>query len=183
MITILLLLFPLTANAHSGLSSTTPAEGETLSESPDEIRFQFDTPIQQGDMTIIDESGSAVTFSDITFSDMELIGQLDTELPNGSYIVNWSAISQDGHEVTGALAFSVAVEEVEEEATEEAVEEDTIATGTTEDAEETAAAEQAESATASAEQPAQTGISLMTIIIIAVLAIAAIAFFVMARRK
>lgn len=191
LIAFLLMFLPVTAHAHSGLSSSTPAEGETLEGSPAEIQFLFESPIQQGDMTVTDESGNTVAVSDISFSEMELSGQLDEELPNGTYTVDWSVISQDSHEITGTLTFDVAAEEVEEpaaeETNEEATEEQTSedSTETSEETEEAAspADEQAEEATASADEPAQQSSSWVTIIIIAILAIAAITFFVMARRK
>ena len=174
----LLLIFPLSAHAHAGLSSSTPAEGETLEESPAEIQFQFDSAIQQGEMTLTDESGHTVEISDISFSEMELIGQLGEELPDGAYIADWRVISQDGHEITGTLTFNVAAEAIEEETAEVTTE----STETTEEAAEAVSAtdEQAEGAAASVDGP---GFSMSTIIIIAIVAIAAIAFFVVARRK
>ena len=173
-IAFLLLFLPVTANAHSGLSSSTPAEGATLEGSPEEIQFLFESPIQQGDMTIKDEAGNTVEVADIISSEMELTGQLADELPNGAYTVDWSAISQDSHEVTGTLTFNVAAEEAEEAEEETTETTETTDVSSTEQPEEAAAPE---SETATAETP------WVTILIIAILAIAAVAFFVMARRK
>lgn len=177
LIAVLLLIFPVSAHAHSGLSSSTPAEGEMLVGSPAEIQFQFESPIQQGDMTLTDESGNTVEFSGISFSDLELLGQLDEELPNGAYTVDWSALSQDGHEITGTLIFNVAVEASDEQASE-----DTTETKETEAAA-LSADEQGEEAAATAVEPAKAETPWVTIIIIAVLIMAAAAFYVMARRK
>lgn len=191
-IAFLLLFLPVTAHAHSGLSSSMPAEGATLEGSPEEIQFLFESPIQQGDMTIKDESGNTVGISDITFSEMELTGQLAEELPNGAYTVDWSAISQDSHEITGTLTFNIAAEETEEPAAEEgttevAAEESASedATETTEQSEEAdvSSSEQSEEAAAPATEPATAETPWITIIIIAIFAIAAVTFFVMARRK
>lgn len=180
-IAFLLLFMPVTAHAHSGLASSTPAEGEILAESPSEIELFFESPIQQGDMTVTDEAGNAVAVSDIGFSEMELSGQLEEALPNGAYTVDWSAISQDSHEITGTLAFSV-------EAEEPAVAEETAET-TEETVEETPAEEatdiekETDQAAASAVEPAKAETPWITIIIIVILVIAAATFFVMARRK
>ncbi|WP_422124444.1 copper resistance protein CopC [Planococcus sp. X10-3] len=178
----LLMLIPITAHAHAGLSSSTPAEGESLEASPTEISFQFDTPIQQGDMTISEETGNAFTFSDISNTELELIGQLDAELPNGAYIVDWSAISQDGHEITGTLTFNVAAEMTEEEANDEAEEEQAAADANEEEVA-PPADEQAEEDVAADVEPAQARTPWVTILIIALLIVAAATFFVMARRK
>lgn len=190
-IAILLFTFPISAQAHSGLASSTPAEGETLDASPAQIGLQFESAIQQGEMAMKDESGNAVEIADVSVSELELIGQLDEELPNGAYTVDWSAISQDGHEITGTLTFNVAAAAIEEEAADEAAEdaasEDAASEDTTqtEEAEEavTAEDEQSEVAAAPAVEPAQAEIPWVTIIIIAVLLMAAAAFFAMARRK
>lgn len=188
---LLFILLPVTAYAHSGLSTSTPAEGESLEVSPADIRFEFDTPIQQGEMTLTNEAGEKIELADVSVSELELIGQLNEELPNGPYTVDWSVISQDSHEVAGTLIFNVAAEEAVEEttegdATEAAPEEDaTEETSEATETEETVspAEEQAEGATATADDSA-TGSSLwVTLIIVAILAVAATTFFVMARRK
>lgn len=180
----LFIFLPVTAHAHSGLSSSTPAEGESLDATPEEIRFQFESPIKQGTMALTDEAGNTIEISDISSSETDLIGQLNEELPNGAYKVDWSAISEDSHEITGTLTFNVAAEEaVEETATEDEATEETPETS--ESAEEAAAPaeEQASQPAATADDSAQGSSMWVTIIIVAILAIAAITFFVMARRK
>lgn len=175
---ILLLIMPLSVNAHAGLSSSTPMEGEALDVSPEEIRFQFDSAIQQGAMTIVDESGSEIALSDVSPEEMELVGQLEDELPNGTYVVDWSVISQDGHEVAGTLTFNVAAETVEAEAAEETAE-----ATETEEATAPPAEEEASQTEAATDDAAEETTPWMTIILIAVLAIAAVTIFVMARRR
>lgn len=170
----LLVLFPFTANAHSGLSTSTPSEGEALTEAPTEVLFQFDSPIQQGDMSISEANGNAVEFSDISAADKELRGEFSEGLPNGTYTVEWNVISEDSHEVTGTLTFNVAAEAVEEEA----VEEETVEEENTSEAVE---AETDEAAAAVDQAEADT--PWVTILIIALLLIAAVTFFIVARRK
>lgn len=173
---ILLLIMPVSVNAHAGLSSSTPAEGESLDVSPEEIRLQFDSPIEQGDMTITEESGNDVAFSDVSPDEMDLVGQLEDELPNGTYAVDWNVLSQDGHEVAGTLTFNVAAEATEKESAEEA------ADATTEEAAPPADEETSETAAAT-DDAAEETTPWMTIILIAVLAVAAVTIFVIARRK
>ncbi|MFD1032578.1 copper resistance CopC family protein [Metaplanococcus flavidus] len=179
-IALLLMFLPSTAHAHSGLSSSTPAEGESLDQAPAEILFQFDTPIQQGEMNITEASGNAFEFTGVSVSDTELRGELSEGLPNGAYTVSWSVISQDSHEVTGTLTFSVAAESIAEEPVEEEVaEEATEEEATTEEA----TSEEAEAASAPDVEPAKADTPWVTILIVALLIIAAVTFFVLARRK
>lgn len=191
-ITLLLMLFPVTANAHSGLASSTPMEGGTLEESPTEIQFLFEAAIQQGSMTVTDKSGKDFPVYDISFSDKELLGKLDEELPNGAYTVDWNVISQDSHEITGTLTFNVETEVIEEEVVEENDNELTSsedAAETPEVTEEepaessTVTESQEEQSASAADESTEKGLSVMTILIVAILAIAAITFFVIARRK
>lgn len=179
---LLFILLPATTYAHSGLSASTPAEGESLEVSPADIRFEFDTPIKQGEMTLTTEAGDEIEVADVSVSETELIGQLDEELPNGTYTVNWSVISQDSHEVAGTLIFNVAAEEAVEETPEEDV---TEATPEATESEEAAAPaeEQASQTAATADDSAQGSSMWVTLIIAAILVIAAITFVVMAKRK
>lgn len=175
----LLVLFPFTANAHSGLSTSTPSEGEALTEAPTEVLFQFDSPIQQGDMSISEANGNAVEFSDISAADKELRGEFSEGLPNGTYTVEWNVISEDSHEVTGTLTFNVAAEAVEEEA----VEEETVEEETAEEENTSEAVEAETDEAAAAVDQAEADTPWVTILIIALLLIAAVTFFIVARRK
>lgn len=175
----LLVLFPFTANAHSGLSTSAPSEGEALTEAPTEVLFQFDSPIQQGDMSISEANGNAVEFSDISAADKELRGEFSEGLPNGTYTVEWNVISEDSHEVTGTLTFNVAAEAVEEEA----VEEETVEEETAEEENTSEAVEAETDEAAAAVDQAEADTPWVTILIIALLLIAAVTFFIVARRK
>ena len=172
---ILLLLIPFTASAHSGLSTSTPAEGESLTEAPRDILIQFDSPIQQGEMNISEASGDTFEFSDISASGTELRGEFSEALPNGTYTVAWSVISEDSHEVTGTLTFNVAGEAAEEEV----VEEETVEEENTSEAVEG----ETDEAAAPAVDQAEAGTPWVTILIIALLLIAAATFFIVARKK
>lgn len=92
--------------------------------------------------------------------------------------MDWSVISQDGHEVAGTLTFNVAAETVEAEAAEETAE-----ATETEEATAPPAEEEASQTVAAADEAAAETTPWMTIILIAVLAIAAVTIFVMARRR
>lgn len=170
------MFLPVTAHAHSGLSSSTPAEGESLTEAPTEILFQFDSPIQQGDMSISEADGNAFEFSVISASGTELRGEFSEPLPNGNYTVAWNVISEDSHEVTGTLTFNVAAEAAEEEAVEEEpVEEENTSE---------AVGEEADEATAPAvDDQAEAGTPWVTILLIALAIFAAVTFFIVARKK
>lgn len=96
--------------AHSELIQSEPAPGEELTESPAEIRLTFSEPVS-ADSQIILLAG--------TFTPIEgLVPQIDSEQPEvlftplppleaGIYTVQWTAVSDDGHEISGSYSFSV----------------------------------------------------------------------------
>lgn len=130
-------------------------------------------------MSISEANGNAVEFSDISAADKELRGEFSEGLPNGTYTVEWNVISEDSHEVTGTLTFNVAAEAVEEEA----VEEETVEEETAEEENTSEAVEAETDEAAAAVDQAEADTPWVTILIIALLLIAAVTFFIVARRK
>ena len=98
------------AAAHAELVSASPAPGAQLAESPAEIRLTFSEPVA---------TTSAIVLLAEGFQPVEgLVGQFDADRPQeifvplpelapGVYTVQWTAASDDGHEISGAYSFSV----------------------------------------------------------------------------
>ncbi|ALS77698.1 copper resistance protein CopC [Planococcus sp. ANT_H30] len=120
----LLLLVPVSVQAHTTLLSSTPAEGENIMEALKEVQLVFGTKIEEGStMTIEGESGS-FEFDRIVVGDDSLVGTLNEALPNGSYRILWNIIGEDGHPIEGEITFGVSIE-IEEEVTPAVVSEKT----------------------------------------------------------
>ncbi|MEO5986939.1 MAG: copper resistance protein CopC [Candidatus Limnocylindria bacterium] len=106
-----LALAPTTALAHIGLASSTPTDGSTLDEAPDEVRLIFDgelAPDGSG-FTVVDAQGSTAGTGtlDLDVADRNEVGGRVTITAGGTYTVNWTATSFDGHVEEGQLRFSV----------------------------------------------------------------------------
>lgn len=97
------------AAAHAELVSASPAPGAQLAESPAEIRLTFSEPVA---------SSSAILLLAADFQPIEVVAQFDAsrpqeiyaplpELAPGVYTVQWTAASNDGHEIGGTYSFSV----------------------------------------------------------------------------
>ncbi|MDQ0428219.1 methionine-rich copper-binding protein CopC [Planomicrobium stackebrandtii] len=119
----LILIFPFSVQAHTTLMSSTPAEGETVTEALDEVQLVFGTRIEEGStMTIEGESGT-LEFDGITVAEDSMTGEFSKPLANGNYRILWNIIGEDGHPIEGEIAFSISVEAEEEPATAPAAEE------------------------------------------------------------
>jgi copper transport protein len=100
------------ASAHASLVSTSPSAGEVLDQAPDEVLLVFDegVDLRLGEVRLLDGSGA----------DVDGMGEPGhpngqgarvtatvPELADGSYIVSWKVVSEDGHPIAGAFTFQV----------------------------------------------------------------------------
>ena len=113
----LILIIPFSVQAHTTLLSSTPAEGENVTEALREVELVFGTKIEEGStMTIEGESGS-FEFESIAIEGDLMVGTFTKSLANGSYRILWNIIGEDGHPIEGEIAFGVSIEPEEEAAT------------------------------------------------------------------
>lgn len=111
------LLFSNSALAHTGLESSTPAEGSTVTEKLNEISLTFLTKIEEtSSFTLTNSSNEEMDVDGITVNDKILTGNVIESLENGAYQINWKIIGADGHPMDGVIDFVLeAPEEVEAE--------------------------------------------------------------------
>ena len=99
------------ALAHAELLRSSPADGDTLSEQPGEVRLVFDEPVRAefDPIKVTDEEGNRVDGEDArTLADDPdvVVASLDV-LPEGSYTVEWRITSADGDPISGEYGFAV----------------------------------------------------------------------------
>ncbi|MDP2014863.1 MAG: copper resistance protein CopC [Actinomycetota bacterium] len=96
------------AQAHTQLVSSTPADGAQLVSAPRSVEFRFDEPLLPSldTVSINDELGANVYSSKIKPTDTSLEIEWPATLPAGTYQVAYRVVSADGHPVTGAITFS-----------------------------------------------------------------------------
>ncbi len=96
--------------AHSHLSTSTPVDGEIVSEPLSAITLTFDGRIEQGSfLEITSAEGIVVELADLQIGKGMLTGTVAQPLINGDYDVNWSIISADGHPIEGVFSFTMNV--------------------------------------------------------------------------
>ena len=96
------------AAAHTGLQSSTPADGEALTAAPDTVTLTFATAVASNfaKVAVTGPDGQSVTSGDLTV-DGAVVRQPVTTNGDGAYAVAYRVVSDDGHPVSGELAFTV----------------------------------------------------------------------------
>ncbi|MFC5008233.1 copper resistance CopC/CopD family protein [Dactylosporangium cerinum] len=99
---------PQPASAHAHLASTDPAQGAVLQTAPDRILFTFDEAVRSvpGGVQVFDAQGKLVEARPaVKGAELEVV--LAGRLGNGTTVITWRVVSEDGHPISGALTFSV----------------------------------------------------------------------------
>jgi copper transport protein len=104
-----LLLGPaVSASAHATLIRTDPAHGAVLETAPERITFGFNESVLgvPTGIKVFDATGEEVA-SSASVRGSELFVDLDEEVGDGTLVVVWRLVSEDGHPIGGSLSFSV----------------------------------------------------------------------------
>jgi methionine-rich copper-binding protein CopC len=97
-----------TAVAHSPLKATTPSDGSVISVAPTEVSLGFKGKIR---LTRVSVSKSDQTKIDLDLSSGKGFVS-DYTIPfqsmgNGTYLIEWRGLGDDGHALTGKFSFTV----------------------------------------------------------------------------
>lgn len=108
---LVILVSPMPASAHTELASSTPANGAVLATAPAAVSFTFDEPLLPGvdTISINDADGQNVSSTSVEPRGNTVSTNWPAGLPAGTYQVAYRIVSGDGHPVTGAITFSYGV--------------------------------------------------------------------------
>lgn len=105
---LLVFTFVPSALAHSGLESSVPQDGEVLTENIFTFLLTFNTTIEDtSTFKITKESGQEISLAEHIVKEKEMIGTMSSPLEDGTYIVTWRIIGEDGHPIENSYSFSV----------------------------------------------------------------------------
>jgi copper resistance protein C len=102
-----LILLPSFVHAHTSLSSSNPAEGQVITEDLEQITLTFGTPIEVLSTMDLVKDGNVIPLEDIKVENKQLLGTIAKPLENGSYIIQWKIVGEDGHPIKGDINFVV----------------------------------------------------------------------------
>lgn len=95
-----------TAWAHATLLSSEPADGSVLSQPPKMVQLNFNENITPAVVGLIDADGKTRYVAARAVGQSVLMVMPD-DLPQGTQIVSYRVVSQDGHPVAGSMVFSI----------------------------------------------------------------------------
>src|ERR1700682_1014240 len=105
-------LFSSAANAHPELQSAEPAIGAAMTTSPTQIRITFNENVisQFSGVEVKDQTGKMIATGKAATdpaNKKQLVVPVQEPLPPGDYKVEWHAVSDDTHRVTGRYSVRV----------------------------------------------------------------------------
>jgi methionine-rich copper-binding protein CopC len=100
------------ASAHSQLVSSSPGAGDVVATAPTEIRLVFSEPLEPkySSLDLLDPVGATILLGAGTVdpADPRVLVAPVSGLEDGSYTVNWRAVSaSDGHSTSGFITFGI----------------------------------------------------------------------------
>ncbi|MCK1384636.1 CopD family protein [Bradyrhizobium sp. 21] len=95
------------ASAHAALVAVEPASGSILASAPKAVELRFNEAVTPGAIQLIDGTGRARDDVHISASGETISVAMPPDLPQGTAIVSYHVISQDGHPVAGSVIFSI----------------------------------------------------------------------------
>ncbi|MGY4624232.1 copper resistance CopC/CopD family protein [Bradyrhizobium sp. USDA 4486] len=95
------------ASAHAALVSVEPASGSMLASAPKAVELRFNEAVTPGAIRLIDGVGRARDDARVSASGETISVAMPPDLPQGTAVVSYRVISQDGHPVSGSVIFSI----------------------------------------------------------------------------
>lgn len=124
----LFLMFAFSASvyAHTGLTSSSPADGDYLTEEINEIVLEFNTKIESTSTLKVFNEESEEIVTNAQVNDKIITGGFMAPLDNGTYTVEWKIIGGDGHPIQGTYSFMVNKAELKDHVVSEEAEETSV---------------------------------------------------------
>ncbi|HUG14461.1 MAG TPA: copper resistance protein CopC [Thermomicrobiales bacterium] len=112
LLTIAVAVNPADAEAHAFLERSDPAANDVLPEAPAEVNLWYTEPLERdfSRAELYDANGQRIATESSFFTDdpYQMVLPLPSDLPNGTYTVQWRNISTaDGHPQSGYVPFTI----------------------------------------------------------------------------
>src|SRR5262245_30414109 len=107
LVAMLICLLAPQAFAHASLIASVPEDGGVLYTAPTRYRLTFNEPVSPLALRLVEPDGSALSLDRFELKDNTLEIAAPAALGNGTYVLSWRVISEDGHPVGGSVVFSI----------------------------------------------------------------------------
>ena len=106
--TLLLIVgFATGASAHAALVAVEPTSGSMLVRAPKAVELRFNEAVTPGAIQLIDGAGRTRSDARVDTSGETISVVMPPDLPQGTAVVSYRVISEDGHPVSGSVIFSI----------------------------------------------------------------------------
>ncbi|MBX5463096.1 MAG: copper resistance protein CopC [Steroidobacteraceae bacterium] len=95
------------ASAHTHLKEAVPANGSTLTASPEHIMLTFSEPTRVTALTLQKEGEAAQKLAPLPTEASAHVMVPAPKLAPGKYTVSWRAVGTDNHVMSGTVQFTV----------------------------------------------------------------------------
>jgi copper transport protein len=94
-------------HAHAVLVSASPQENALLQRAPANVTLVFNEPVRPLAVQMYSPDGRRIDYSDQIAPGTELEAQFPATSVEGTYVLSWRVVSEDGHPIRGSQVFSV----------------------------------------------------------------------------
>ena len=95
------------ALAHASLTSATPADGTVVAAPPTMFSLSFSEPVSPLVLKLVRPDGATTNLERFALRDKTLEITPPDDLVDGTYVMTWRVVSEDGHPVGGSSIFSI----------------------------------------------------------------------------
>ena len=95
------------AFAHASLTGTNPKDGDVIAAAPAQLSLSFSEPVSPLALNLIRPDGSTFPLEDFTVRDRTVEIETPQKLLDGTHVLTWRVVSEDGHPVGGSVIFSI----------------------------------------------------------------------------
>lgn len=103
-----LLAFSASSMAHTGLKSSSPAEGAVVNHAPETLHLTFTAAVALVRISVTDHDDKQLKLDFSPSTERKTEYHIDLPaVPTGQFNVEWAAIGEDGHTVTNSFSYVV----------------------------------------------------------------------------
>ncbi len=103
-----LIVNPASASAHADLQTSTPTNGSVMSVAPKKVVLTFSEPVELQEAQLLNSSLHIIESSSVISGSLLTITP-SAKLSTGSIAAQWKVKSDDGHVISGAIAFIIGI--------------------------------------------------------------------------
>lgn len=95
------------AHTHASLLTADPADGAVVAAAPASLRLTFNEPVTPLRLALVPPDGAVSGLNRFSLRNGTIAIEAPADLGEGTHVLTWRVVSQDGHPVGGAVIFSI----------------------------------------------------------------------------